>query len=170
VTTEQFPLHHQSKVDVAASPDELFALLDDHERLARHMERPSLMTARGEFKVETDARHGRALGSVIRMSGIVLGIGLSAEEVVTGYLPPLSKTWETRGEPRLLVIGAYRMGFTISPRDGGSQLTVFIDYRLPHRGVPRVLGSILGGLYARWCTRRMVEDAVSAYRVEKVAT
>ena len=161
----QYPLHHVSEEGVAAKPEVLFAFLDDHARLARHMEKPSLMTVGGAFHVETDDLHGRALGSVIRMSGSVLGVGMWVEEIVTEYSPPHSKTWETRGEPRLLVIGGYRMGFTISPRAGGSHLTVFIDYRLPERGIARLLGRLLGRSYARWCTRRMVQDAVSLFRV-----
>ena len=86
------------------------------------------------------------------------------KEVVTEYLPPYSKTWETRGEPRLLVIGPYRMGFVISPRVGGSLVKVFIDYRLPERGCSRLFGRLLGDSYAGWCTRRMTQDAVESFR------
>jgi hypothetical protein len=71
--------------------------------------------------------------------------------------------WQTTGEPRLVIIGAHRMGFEITPRDGYSRLAVFIDYRLPARGLGRWLGLLLGGAYARWCTRRMTADAVHAF-------
>lgn len=126
------------------------------------------MTAGGVFRVETDALRGRAVGSVIRMSGAILGLKVSVEEVVTEYCPPHSKSWETRGVTRLLVIGGYRMGFSISPRDAGSLLKVFIDYRLPTGGL-RLFGQILGSSYARWCTRRMVQDAVNSFRIAKVS-
>ena len=75
--------------------------------------------------------------------------------------PPLRKTWQTQGEPRLLVIGAYRMGFTITPLASGSRLLVFIDYKLPARGLAHGLGRLLGPAYAAWCTRRMAQDAKS---------
>lgn len=161
----KYPQHHESEACVDATPEELFALLDDHARLARHMERPSLMTVGGVFRVETDALHGMAVGSVIRMSGTVLGIRILVEEVVQEYRPPHSKSWETCGEPRLLVVGGYRMGFTISPRGGESLLTVFIVYRLPERGVARLVGRLFGKSYARWCTQRMVQDAVSSFGI-----
>lgn len=80
------------------------------------------------MRIETDERHGQALGPVIRMTGRVLGLDLRIEEVVTTYEPPRRKVWETRGEPRLLVIDQYRMGFTIDPAVRGSRLAVFIDY------------------------------------------
>ena len=163
--SSRYALHQRSEVEVAANPQDLFALLDDHARLARHMERPSLMTA-GCRLSRRDRRSARK-GAGISDSdvGAVLGVGLSVEEVVTEYRPPFSKAWETRGVTWLLVVGDYRMGFTIVPGNRGSLLTVFIDYRLPERGVAWLLGRLFGKSYARWCTRRMVEDAVSSFGI-----
>jgi hypothetical protein len=67
------------------------------------------------------------------------------------------------GEPRLLVVGAYLMGFELTPIDGTSKLRVFISYRLPARGISRLMGRILGPAYARWCVWQMAEDARSAF-------
>jgi hypothetical protein len=97
------------------------------------------------------------------MSGRVLGVRLGLEEVVTEHAPPHRKVWETVGEPTLLVIGAYRMGFSIAPLGGGSRLVVFIDYARPGRGLARLLGALVGRYYAAWCTRRMAEDARAAF-------
>jgi hypothetical protein len=160
VSANDFPRHHSSELQVAAAPEVLFAALDDHRRLASHMERPSLMTFGGSMQTTTDALLGKAVGSAIHMSGTVLGLRLALDEVVTQYKPPFSKVWETRGEPRLLVISNYRMGFTISPSPVGSLLAVFIDYRRPGYGLPRILGWCFGRAYAAWCTRRMAKDAV----------
>ena len=159
---DRYPLHHCSEVDVNADAHRLFAHLDDHRRLASHMEKPSLMMAGATMRAETDALQGQAVGSLIRVTGRVLGVNLVVEEVVTERVPPLRKTWETRGEPRLLVIGSYRMGFTISPQRERSRLTVFIDYQLPPRGVTHGFGLLFGRTYAAWCTRRMATDAVAA--------
>jgi hypothetical protein len=163
-------LHESTEVDVATAPERLFAALDDHKRLASHMEKPSLMTAGASMSITTDARHGQAVGSVISMSGQVLGVKLALDEVVTEREPPLKKTWETRGQPRLLVIGGYRMGFSIAPRAGGSHLTVFIDYSLPERGFAWLLGKLFGKAYAGWCTRRMAADAARADLAEGAMT
>jgi len=160
---DPYPLHHRSEVELAADPERLFAHLDEHRRLASHMEKPSLMTAGTSMRIETDDRHGQAVGSAIRMSGRMLGVRLAVEEVVTERQPPLRKAWETVGAPRLLVIGAYRMGFTITQQGRGARLIVFIDYRLPPRGLARGLGRLLGRVYAAWCTRRMASDAAAAF-------
>ena len=162
VASNNYPLHHHSQVDIDIDAASLFAHLDDHRRLIGHMEKPSLMMAGAIMKVETDALEGQAVGSVMRITGRVLGMQLAVDEVVTERVPPSRKTWETRGEPRLLVIGAYRMGFTISPHAGRSRLVVFIDYQLPPRGLANGLGRLFGGAYAAWCIRRMTSDAQAA--------
>jgi hypothetical protein len=162
MTGDRYPLHHCSEVDVDADAHSLFAHLDDHRRLAGHTEKPSLMLAGATMQVETDALQGQAVGSLIRVTGRVLGVNLMVEEVVTERVPPLRKTWETRGEPRLLVMGSYRMGFTISPPGNRSRLVVFIDYQFPPRGFAQGLALLFGRTYAAWCIRRMATDAVVA--------
>ena len=89
---------------------------------------------------------------------------LSLEEVVTEREPPFSKAWKTV-DANLLVIGQYRLGFTLSPSDHGSLLRVFIDYDLPSQGLARWLGRLFGKTYARWCTARMANDAVAHFNI-----
>jgi hypothetical protein len=62
------------------------------------------------------------------------------------------------------VIGRYRMGYEITPRGEASLLRVFIDYGLPDSLPARWFGRMFGGLYARWCTRRMADDAAKHFR------
>ena len=111
---------------------------------------------------EFDAGRGQAVGSHIRMGGAAFGLSLFVDEVVTVRDPPHRKVWRTTGEPRLLVIGGYEMGFAITEEGAGSRLSVWIDYALPSRGWARWLPA-LAGLYARWCVRRMVIDAVQHF-------
>ena len=161
--------HFESVGFIPATPAAVFNYVDDHERLSSHMTRSSWMMGGGRMDVQLDAGHGRRLGSRIRMSGRAFGLELSLEEVVSEYGPPRHKTWETVGEPRLLIIGQYRMGFDISPQNGGSNLRVFIDYELPHSPRGRWLVGKLAGWYAAWCTHRMVKDAVAHFRVTSVS-
>ena len=97
------------------------------------------------------------------LSGRVLGVPLSVEEIVTERQPPLSKVWQTIGVPRLLVIGRYEMGFEITPQGASSLLCVFIDYALPETPLARWLGRLLAPSYASWCTESMAEDAAKHF-------
>jgi len=158
-----YRFHREATATLAAPVEVVFALLDDPSRIGAHMGRRSAMMAGALMRTETDARHGQAVGSVIRMTGRVLGVNLTLEEAVVERVPPRRKAWETLGEPRLLVIGRYRMGFDLAPQAGGAGLRVWIDYDLPAHGVPRWLGGLLGHVYADWCVRQMVREAAQAF-------
>ena len=159
----RFEFHYESSGLVLATPQVLFDHLDDPRNLASHMESGSAAMAGARMWIETDNMQGKAIGSVIRMRGRMLGIAMGLEEAVTERRRPRLKAWKTIGEPRLLVIGAYRMGFRIEASGAASLLTVFIDYDLPSSLVGRLLGRPLAPAYARWCCRRMVEDAARAF-------
>ena len=154
---------YENSALVPAPADKVFAHIDDHSRLSSHMSESSWMMGGGRMEIELDDGRGQKLGSRIRLAGKVFGIELSVEEVVTERNPPHRKVWETTGAPRLLVVGQYRMGFEISPRGKDSMLRVFIEYELPPGPAARWLGRLFGGSYARWCTRRMVDDAVKHF-------
>ena len=156
--------HFETQVDVNGPSAEVFDFLDDHRRLSTHMTKSSWMMAGSHMTINMDAKQGRAVGSKITLSGRILGLSLKVEEVVTEYDRPYSKVWKTIGSPRLLVIGPYGMGFSLSARQGGSLLRVFIDYSPPSAGAFRVLGRLFGRSYASWCTNRMARDAAVHFR------
>ena len=150
--------HKEVSATIAASPEKVFALLDDQTRLAQHMDRPSMMMGGGRMTYEFDIAKGQAIGSHIRMGGKAFGLKLALEEIVTEREPPRRKVWKTLGIPELFVIGSYEMGFELEPSAGGSNLRVWIDYALPADGLGRWI-PLLGAYYARWCVSQMVRDA-----------
>jgi hypothetical protein len=154
---------YESNALIQAPAQQVFLHIDDHARLSSHMSESSWMMGGGRMKIDLDDGQGQKVGSRIRLAGKVFGIELSVEEVVTERKPPHRKVWETTGSPRLLVVGRYRMGFELSPRSKNSMLRVFIEYDLPPGPVTRWLGRLFGPSYAKWCTRRMVDDAVKHF-------
>lgn len=150
--------HRQASVQVAATPERLFAHLDDQTRLAAHMARPSMMMGGGRMTYDFDERRGQAVGSHIRMGGRAFGLELFVDEVVTERIPPRRKVWRTVGRPRLIIIGDYEMGFEATPAPDGCALRVWIDYELAPAGPGRLVPA-LADAYARWCVERMASDA-----------
>lgn len=148
--------HYEESVFVTATPEEIFDYADDHGRFSSHMTRSSWMMGGGRMDVRLDEGKGKAIGSHIRLSGKVCGIRLFLDEVVTRYDRPVSKEWQTVGNPRL-VMGHYRMGWDIRAADGGSRFGVFIEYDLPESSGTRWLGYLLGHVYARWCVKQMIQ-------------
>lgn len=151
-----YPFHFEASTDVPVSQRAAFDALDDHRRLSAHMASNSLMMAGARMTVELDGGRGQAVGSRIALAGRVLGLALRVDEEVTTYEPPWRKVWETVDEPRLLVIGRYRMGFGVEPLGSGSHVRIWIDYRLPEGRLARWLGAVASRFYARWCTQQML--------------
>jgi len=117
------------------------------------------MMGGGRMDISADAGGFQRLGSRLRLAGRAFGLNIALDEEVTAYQPPLKKTWQTIGSPKLLIIGEYRMGFALTPDARSCQLRVFIDYNVPHGAITRLLGYLLGGAYARWCVKSMVREA-----------
>jgi hypothetical protein len=165
-TLQSYHRHFAKTVEVNAAPDALFAYVDDHERLASHMMRSSMMMAGSRMTISLDDKQGRTVGAVIRMSGSMLGLNLQLEEAVTERIVPERKAWETIGTPRLYVIGHYRMGFSMVPHKGHAALTVFIDYDHP-QGAWAWLGWLFGAIYARWCVASMADGVAAHFRAAR---
>ena len=155
--------HEEHSAPINASAEQVFDLLDDQTRLTEHMSKRSWKLGWGRMDTVLDVHRGRSVGSHIVLRGRVFGIRLHLDEVVTLREPPLTKAWETVGEPRLLVIGPYHMGFDLTPNGMNAGLRVAIDYELPRKGISWLLGRLLGRTYAKWCTRRMVRDAQHSF-------
>ena len=128
------------------------------------MGKPSMMMLGSHMTLDLDEGSGRTVGSMIRLRGRMLGIALELQEAIVERVVPFRKVWQTVGTPRLLVIAHYRMGFELTPDGEGCRVRVFIDYSLPTAGWARVLGKWFGGFYARWCVRRMADDAARHFR------
>ena len=153
----------EAMVRLSAPAEAIFTRLDDQTWLAAHMERPSAMMGGGRMTYAFDEGRGQSVGSHIRMGGSAFGLNLYVDEVVTQRDPPRRKVWETVGQPRLLVVGAYEMGFEITPAAPGSNLRVWIAYDLASHRLGRWLGPVLAPLYAKWCVGRMASDAAAYF-------
>lgn len=148
---------------VGATADEVFAFVDDHEQFSAHMGKSSWMMGGSHMGVDMDDRHGRSVGSHIRMRGSMMGVEIDLDEVVSVHDRPHRKEWETVGTPHLIVIGSYAMGVHLTPVTGGTSVLVFIEYDLPVGAVGHQLGRLFGGVYAKWCVDQMLEGVVQRF-------
>jgi hypothetical protein len=71
-----FPYHAESHGRLQAPAERVFAHLDDHTRLSAHMSRRSWRMGWGRLHLHLDERAGRAVGSRIRLDGLVFGVWL----------------------------------------------------------------------------------------------
>jgi hypothetical protein len=152
----------QRVLTVASSADEVFRFIDDPKNMAGHMSTSSWSMGGGRMTLELDAGAGRTVGSQMRLHGWAFGIRLEVRTEVSERVPPLHKAWQTVGAPRLLVIGAYRIGVKITPMQEVCTVEVRIDYDLPsaRRGA---VWEWLAAAYARWCLAHMTADISRAF-------
>jgi hypothetical protein len=155
-TSRGYEARYSQSVLLRGSARDVFAFADDFSNLSSHMGKSSMMMMGSSMKFSFDERRGQAVGSRVTMTGRILGLDLSLEEIVRLREPPRRKEWETIGRPRLLVIGSYRLGFEIASVGEHSKLRMSIDYNLPSAPLQRMLGIMFGGTYAKWCIRSMV--------------
>jgi hypothetical protein len=166
MATRHYEKHDERSVTLPVSAAQAFAYSDDFSRLSFHMNQSSSMMMGGKMQTRVDQAHGQAVGSRVRMTGTMMGVTISLEEVVTERDPPSHEAWETIGDPRLLVIDHYRLGFDIIPSGAFCKLRVFIDYNLPTAPPLRWLGLLFGGIHARWCVQQMANGAVAFFSNE----
>ena len=155
--------HAEAQCDVAADAGSVFDYIDQPERLSAHMARRSWWLAGSSMVIETDRDGGRAVGSRIHLAGRILGIELHVDGEILQRDLPRRKAWQTLGEPRLLVIGRYRMSVDIEPRDARCRVTIGIEHTLPKSRPSRWLATLLGRYYAHWCVQQMAADLVHQF-------
>lgn len=155
-----YPYRLARSATLSGTANEVFTRLDDPARLGRHMTKPSAMMLGGRMYYVLGPEQGRQVAARIDIRGSFLGLRIWADQVVVVHDPPESKVWKTLPGERLLAIGPYQLGFTIrTVVENELELQVFIDYDLPSGLFGRFLGTLLGGLYARWCVASILKDA-----------
>jgi hypothetical protein len=155
--------HFQNNILILASPEKIFNYINDHTNLSSHMQKSSWLMGGSKMNIELDKGEGKQIGSHIKMTGKIFGISLFLDEEIIQYNPPNEKSWKTVGDIRLLVIGHYILGFSISSERNGSKLTVFIDYQMPSKNY--WLGYLFGNMYAKWCVNRMLKDTAQHFSI-----
>ncbi|MCL5960206.1 MAG: SRPBCC family protein [Chloroflexi bacterium] len=150
--------HYEEEQLIRASAEDVFGFLDIFQNLSKHMAEPTWKMLWGWMRVKTDEKGGQEVGSVVSLTGSVLGVKLALVEKVVRREPPYCKAWQTFNGINLLVIGHYTLGFEITPQDGNAKATVYIDYELPNSARTRWLGYLFGDMYAKWCVREMLHE------------
>jgi hypothetical protein len=164
---DTLPLHGEAACELRVPASTDFEHIDQPERLSAHMARPSWQLAGASMTIETDGGGGRRVGSHVRLADRMLEILLRVEGVVVEREPPKLKTWETIGQPRLMVIGRYHTSVRMDAWNDRSHVTISIDYALPAGAPVRWLGKAFGSLYANWRVRQMVRDLVHRFRATR---
>lgn len=149
----------QYEVEIMASPEKVFAHLDDINNVGWHMSEKSSMPMMGSrLKLEViDDKKG--VGATYRWKGSVMGMTVDIQETVTKWVRDGEKTWQTIGKPKMIVMSGYTMHLSLTGTDKGTRVVFEIDYSLPKTPWGWIIGKLLARRYAKWCLQRACEDA-----------
>lgn len=148
----------KKKIHIRAPVEKVFAFLDDLSKTGMHMSERSMMMMGSKLELERLPGPEKGEGATFRWSGKVLGLPVNFTETVTRWKKNEEKVWETVGEPRMIILGWYRMRLTTEPKKSGTSVLLEIQYEPPKGFFYKLLSAFLARQYAGWCLNQMLGD------------
>jgi len=142
-----------------ATPEKVFQCLDDLGVTGMHMTKSSMPMMGGNLNLEFITSHQTGLGSRYRWTGNVMWMKMDFTVEVTKWTQGKEKTWETIGEPEVIIYSWYRMNLFVNAIPGGTEAQLSISYKNPHRLFHKILSFLFADWYCRWCLKQMLGDA-----------
>lgn len=157
---KHYQRHYEDSSLIPAPVEDVFDYIDDHSNYYSHVIKFARLMG-GDMEIRFDDGSARRTGSHVYLEGKLFGKSLSLEEVITDREPPHSKSWETVGVPKFLIIGQYRYELQIEQEGEATLLRVSFSYD-PPSGRSRLRRAI-GDIYAEKCAKEMVKVAHSHF-------
>ncbi len=151
--------HAQKIIEIRASPEKVFAHMDDIANVGWHMEEQrSMPMMGGKLHLQRLSGNATGVGATYRWYGKVLGMTIDFKETVTKWIENREKVWSTIESPKMIIMSKYEMRLHIAPTENGTKVIFEIDYELPRSLFGKILGKLLAKKYANWCLQRACED------------
>jgi hypothetical protein len=142
-----------------ATPEKVFQTLDDLGVTGMHMTKSSMPMMGSRLNLNFLTANHTGLGSKYRWTGKVMGMIMDFTVEVTKWMEGKEKTWETIGDPKMIIYSWYQMHLVISPSTEGTQAELSISYEKPKAWFNKIICFLLGDWYCRWCLKHMLGDA-----------
>lgn len=146
------------KESFAASPSEVFPVLDDLGVTGTHMTQSSAMMMSNKLHLEHLTPNHTGLNSSYRWTGKMMGMKMDFTVRVTKWGSPKTKVWETIGQTKLIIYSWYRMVLNLVKTSTGTEVELSISYEKPDTLWGRILCFLFADWYCRWCLRKMLLD------------
>lgn len=150
-------------ITIKAAPEKVFVQMDDFSKTGMHMSESSMMMMGSKLTLEQLSPNTVGLNAKYRWYGKMMGMTMDFTQVVTKWMPPKLKEWETIGDAQIIIMRWYRMGFEITPSENGTMVTISIAYEPPKGWFYRLLSFLFGGIYCNWCLNNMLNDTKKAF-------
>ena len=161
-------IHTQKVIEIRASPERVFAHMDNIANVGWHMEgKRSMPMMGGKLHLQKLSENATGAGATYRWHGKVLGMTIDFKETVTKWIGNKEKIWSTIEDPKIIIMSKYEMRLHLAPTENGTRVMFEIDYELPGSLLGKILGKLLARKYADWCLRRACEDTKRILEAEQ---
>src|SRR6187551_958462 len=101
---------------IHADAHRVFTFMDDLAKTGMHMTESSMMMMGSKLTLEDITKNSSGVGATFLWYGKMMGMKMDFTEMVTAWMQDKSKTWETIGEAKIIIMSWYRMNFNLQPR------------------------------------------------------
>ncbi len=143
---------------INSTPEIIFQQLDDFSRTGMHMSESSMMMMGGKLKLEQLSPNATGISAKYRWHGKMMGLTMDFSEIVTQWLPPTFKEWETLSNAKIIIMSWYRMWFEIMPGEERPIIELSISYLPPKQWYYQILSFLFAKWYCLWCLNNMLND------------
>ncbi|MBI2271940.1 MAG: hypothetical protein HYU69_16490 [Bacteroidetes bacterium] len=145
----------EKTVIVNAKPEEVFAFMDDISNTGMHMTKNSVQMAGSKLRLEWLTEHKTGLNTKYRWTGKAMGMKVKFTVIVTQWDEGKSKTWETIGDAKMIVISWFKMYLELKRNNDGTTTARLGILYTKSKNIP---GFLLGKRYSIWCVKSMLKD------------
>jgi hypothetical protein len=143
---------------INASPDRVFATIDDLGVTGMHMTKSSGMMMGSKLHLQYLTENHTGLGSKYRWTGKMMAMKMDFTVEVTKWVKGVEKVWETIGEARMIIYSWYRMNLLVKPENNGSEAKLSITYEKPKGWFSKIISFFFADWYCNWCLNNMLND------------
>jgi hypothetical protein len=141
-----------------ASSKDVFECMDDLGVTGMHMTESSMPMMGGKMNLEFLTVQKSGLNTKYRWTGKVLWMNLDFTVQVIKWIGEHEKTWETIGNPKMIIYSWFRMHLKVEKINAGSTASLSISYEKPNGLFNKIICFLFGHWYSRWCLKNMLND------------
>jgi hypothetical protein len=149
----------KKEIIIYTSPQKVFSHMDDLSKTGMHMKENSMMMMGSKLSFERLEGPLQGIGTTYRWHGKIMGLPVDITETVTKWTENQEKVWETTGDPKIILLGWYRMILKLMPVKEGTLVSLQIDYTQPNGVFYNFLYFFLSRWYCHWCLNNMLNDS-----------
>ena len=141
-----------------ANAHSIFSFMDDLAKTGMHMTESSMMMMGSKLTLEEITKNLSGVGATFRWYGKMMGMKMDFTETVTKWEKDKSKTWETIGDAKIIIMSWYNMNFELQPQGNDTLAVLSISYKKPKGWFYKLLSFLFAKWYCRWCLNNMLND------------